>query len=212
MSILSRFFGAKSPVVIRPFPANEGEIEIKRWFGDTTPWDIVHGNIIDALIEKLSGDKLIFEVFIIRSMENFFVREYVRLGESAESNSKEMCIPIISGMFARLGGNSANSLLKAMNEGTVTQKLMQKHYGLARDALEVAIALSSDQIMAYLALAQVLAMFGKEPEAADCATQGLAKISELKGKNIPFPPAMREGTDLLEIQLTELLAKLGTHQ
>ena len=85
---------------------------------------------------------------------------------------------------------------------------MRKHYGIARDALEVAIALESDQIYAYFALAQVLAMFGKKAEAIDYANSALTKIIELRLKKLPLPKHMQEGTDQLQILVTEFLREL----
>ena len=209
MSLFGKFFKKNTPPrVLQPFPANEGAAQIREWFKTTKPWDMVSSTIIDALIEQFSSHNLLFEVFVWRSMENNLIDEYIILSKDHDLNHPAVSMPAISAVMARLGSASADALSKIMTAKRPNEAELGKHYSLARDSLEVAIVLDSNHITAYLALAQVLAMFGKEPEAINQATRGLAKINDINLQNLPLPRTMREGTDQLELRLTELLKRL----
>ena len=57
----------------------QGDKRVKEWFATTKPWDSVDYRIIDALIVAFSKKELLFEVFVLTSMENDLVREYIEI-------------------------------------------------------------------------------------------------------------------------------------
>lgn len=207
MSLIDRLFGARRNNT-KPFYENSGVAEIKRWFETTKPWDKIDASIVDALIAKLSDKGVLFEVFVLTSMENNLVNKYIEISSNKDLVDGRISIAIISESLTRLGQSYVEALKEIMSSESPSKAELSRLFNLATDTLEVAIALDSNQALAYFLLAQVKVLLGKEAEGLDLANRALATIRDLKGKNVPFPNELRQGMDQLEMIVSGFLREL----
>ncbi len=167
----------------KPFHANASNSERKDWFSRTRSWHKVSPGIIDALIAKYD-DNPMFEVFVIASMENDLVKEYVEIG--LKGIDPEIACSVISGVLFKHGANASAQVGNMFNSGNINERNLSKVYENSMNLLESSIIIDSNQINAYVQLAGLRGMFNKNDEALDFVQQGLRAIERIKESDIPF--------------------------
>ena len=155
----------------KPFHKNHNNYERKDWFSRTRPWHKVDPRIIDALIAKYKDDHM-FEVFVITSMENGLVKQYEDIG--LRGIDPEVACPVISGILFKHGANASAQVSNMFSSGNINEKKLSKVYGNAMNLLESSIIIDSNQINAYIQLADLRGMLNKNDEALSFVQQGNA--------------------------------------
>jgi hypothetical protein len=222
MGFLNSLFGEKieNENRTKPFHANNSAAERRDWFFRTRPWHKVHPKITNALIEKFGNDPM-FEVFVITSMEQNIVGQYVALGERPQIEEPSIICSHISGMMCILGTASVKAMSDVFQSmetyGDKEHRVMSSHYPIVKNALPLAILLDDNQIGAYVGLAVVSGLMNKPEEGLKYAKAGLSKAQEIQAKNVPFHKSelaeIREGKmaiDEMETYLESLVAQFST--
>ena len=188
----------------KPFYLNTTREERADWFAHTRPWHRVAPSVIDAIVDGITN-KLLLEVFVHTSMEQGLVARYEALGR--EDESPQVIRAQVSQILCYVGNRAMPSLAKALQANDV--KAGAAALGLVNDTYEPAIALSKNQLIAYVNLATAWGWVGKRAECHDCAKRGLAELAKWRRLDpviLEHLPGSPDGLDQMEQQLQSCLA------
>jgi hypothetical protein len=166
----------------KPFYKNATTEERREWFATTRPWHKVPRPLIEAMIGKLDRDRVMFEVFIIRSMETGLVERFSKI--DPRTPPEVMCA-MVSGMLTQVGSELAKKMIalqEAVRVGRGSQRDMDeasKAGSCAIDLLQAAVVLDANAARAFNGLAFLLAMVGRIADAAKYGKDGLEAIRRM---------------------------------
>jgi hypothetical protein len=178
----------------KPFHKNTSQDERLDWFRRTRPWHKLNSRIVDALIEKFDNNPL-FEVFVVRSMENGLVEVYEKQLSSRSAESSLIFTATISHILSSIGGEAAEKMSRLVVSGSKTGALdtsgLRTLSTIAIDFLDVAIFLEKTNLNAYLQIAGAYSSIGNEEKAKAYVEKGLSVILSLK--ELPFEKSSLAG-------------------
>jgi hypothetical protein len=190
MSILTRLFGSKN----RPAMTDEQPPSARRLVkARTPPWHKVAPIVIDAIFDALAATEL-FDCFVLSSMENNLVSRYEQLGH--DDRSVSVIRAEISGILCQAGFQKIAALKKEVGNKRIDSA---RKIGLAATNLfEPAIAMSKDQIAAYIGMAEIYALLGVKAQCNEYAKRGLLELQKTRQSaagqamrdSAAFPPDM----------------------
>jgi hypothetical protein len=203
MSILTWLFGSKSRS-----PPTKDKLRTFRSLikSRTPPWHRVPDLVIDAVFEALDHTEL-FDCFVRASIDNKLVVQYEGLGREHENVS--IIRAQISEMLCKAGSQKIEAMQNYLtnNEMENAQKI-----GLAAtDLFEPAIAMSRNQIVAYIGMATVYGLLGVKMRGQEFAKRGLLQLE--KTRQTAAERAIRSSTvfaaDMYERLAQQLHGYLG---
>lgn len=151
------------------------------------PWHRVSPVVINTIIESVT-DKGLLEAFILQSMNVGLVPRYEVLGR--ENHDSKIIRARISEIMCETGNRAIPSLAKALEANQ--RDVATKQLALAGDTFEAAIAFSKNQIVAYVGLATIYGMLGKNSESRSYAKLGLSELEKMRRE--PTGQAIRESS------------------
>lgn len=167
------------------------------------PWDRVPPIVIGEIVKSIT-DKGLLEAFVVQSMKAGLVAKY----ETVDSHDGPIIRAQISHILCQTGNRAVPMLSDALQAGQKDVAL--KAVALAGDTFEAAIALSPNQTVAYIGLAEIFTLCGKTAEAQKWAKLGLVELE--KTRSTPAGQAIRyskvfpvDMLDQLERQLRSYL-------
>jgi len=159
----------------------------------TPPWHKVAPIVIDAIFDALAATEL-FDCFVLSSMENNLVSRYEQLGH--DDRSVSVIRAEISGILCQAGFQKIAALKKEVGNKRIDSA---RKIGLAATNLfEPAIAMSKDQIAAYIGMAEIYALLGVKAQCNEYAKRGLLELQKTRQSaagqamrdSAAFPPDM----------------------
>lgn len=167
------------------------------------PWDRVPPMVIAEIVKSIT-DKGLLEAFVLQSMKAGLVAKY----ETVDSDDGPIIRAQISHILCQAGNRAVPMLADALKAGQ--RDVALKALALAGDTFEAAIALSPNQTVAHIGLAEIYSLCGKTAEAQKWAKLGLVELEKTRatpaGQTIRysnvFPADM---LDQLERQLRSYL-------
>jgi len=167
------------------------------------PWDRVAPIVISEIVKAIT-DKGLLEAFVLQSMNAGLVEKYAAL----RSDDGPIIRAQISHILCLTGNRAVPALADAIQAGQ--RDAGMKALALAGDTFEAAIALSPNQTVAYIGLAEIYTLCGKTAEAKKWAKLGLVELE--KTRATPAGQAIRYSNvfpadmdDQLERQLRSYL-------
>jgi hypothetical protein len=137
------------------------------------PWDRVTPKVIHEIVKSIT-DKGLLEAFILQSMNAGLVEKYAALhGEDG---------PIIRAQISQILCLTGNRAVPALADAMQAKQrdAAMKALALAGDTFEAAIALSPNQTIAYIGLAEIYTLCGKTAEAQKWAKLGLVELEKTR--------------------------------
>lgn len=191
--------------------------ERRRWFQTTRPWHLLKPTAVEAMIEAFSGQRLLFEAFVLTSADRVLVNEYARIDYENDAGGRKVARAIMANALVRAAQPVADqlpTLIKSRTERSREQFVSGMRF-LIHDCLNIAIVLNEEEIGAYMGLIGAHALMMKIPEAKSYASKALA-ISEKLEENehicqlssIPEIRDFNETTPELKSYLLSLLTLL----
>lgn len=209
MSLLNWMLGRSEQSFSRPFHKNETEADFREWFSKAPSWNALDPRITDALIDRLYRNPM-FEVFVHLSWEADLVKQYAPLYKSLESGIVEAFYGQINQILYRIGCSNLDRVIDLMRLPQRTEDVLKKPYGLAMDSFESSIQLQPSFLPAYVQLAILKHILGRDDEAREFCNRGLVQVEELKKAPLPSGPDMnlRGAVEETEMKLRTLLKDL----
>jgi hypothetical protein len=165
----------------------------------TPPWHNVAPVVIDAIFEALDDTEL-FDCFVFASMENNLIASYEKLeGDDNVSIIRSK----ISGILCLAGFQYEAVLEKDISAGKIASA--NKIALSAINLFEPAIAMSTDQITAYVGMATIYNLLGVKSKCREYAKRGLSELKRMRESaegqalrdSTVFPPDMFDGGERL---------------
>jgi hypothetical protein len=211
-AVLYRVYKPVPPdVSARPVPSEKTERKVQDaptvkdlLIAHAAPWNRVPPVAIKTILAAIA-DKGLLEAFVMHSMNAGLVARYETLGEDSDPAVIRVQI---SQILCEAGNQAVLTLAKALD----ARQMEAAHKALmsAGDTFEAAIAMAKNQIAAYVGLAKIYCLVGKEVEAKKYAKLGLFELETMR--LAPATRALRESNvlpadilDQMEQQLNAFL-------
>lgn len=171
MAILNRIFGSKkTPTKPDGQPQSARSLMKAR----TPPWHKVPPIVIDAIFEALDATEL-FDCFVLSSIENNLVSRYEQLGQELDLL---IIRARISDILCQTGFKRIAVLVTEFENNHI--EAAKKSGFEATNLFEPAIAFSRNQIIGYLGMSTIYAVFGIKSQCQAYAERGLSELQKIK--------------------------------
>ncbi len=172
-SMLDRVLGRKNENAIDAFYTLRTNDERRAWLNKNKPWSQLSPAVIDAILTGIA-DVSLLEVFINRSIILGLVDKYKALNNQRD--------PIaIRGSITHLlsieGAKALNSIVRAVK----AKELPPSGTPItAADCFELTIAMTPDNLGAYIGMATICALADKVNESREWAERGLVRLRKVR--------------------------------
>lgn len=170
----------KSNWIPRPFFKNKTKNDFMEWFSNVAPWNRLDSEITETIVDRFNANP-IFEVFVHASQELNLVTKYIDLRPLLDTVGGHTAICTqIAMILSSAAENSRLVLTRTLGRTLKYSDEQKRHYSYAVDALESAIYIEPNFLPAYLQIALIKMLIGKNDDAKEYCMSGLEKIEQLK--------------------------------
>jgi hypothetical protein len=164
----------------RPFFKNKTKDDFMEWFSHVAPWSSLDSRITEIIVDRFNADP-IFEVFVHASQELNLVSKYIDLQPLLDTEGGHIAIcPRIAMILSSAAENSCSVVARDLESKKKVTDELKMHYSYAVDALESSIHIEPNFLPAYVQMALLKAMIGKDGDAKEYCMRGLERIDQLK--------------------------------
>jgi tetratricopeptide (TPR) repeat protein len=182
----------------RAFHENRTKAEQLEWFANAGDWQLVDKRLIRLLVDRLHGNPM-FEVLVHASQDCGLVPQYGALTRLFEKGVGEVAaLPSIADILCKAGVAQGQRFGEALHSGRSSKDQLSKWYSNAMNVLEAAVHVEPDYITAYLRLAELKRLVGRNDEALQYIQQGLDRAKRIGALPLPDRPDMNLKGGLFE--------------